>query len=167
MFKQTRFLLPVVMLTLAGAAAAQSADPARFYKLDFVVKELDGGKPVNSRMFSAMLGLQTPGRDNSPAVIRAGGRVPVPNGTGFNFIDLGVNIDVRDLRDVQGDLSMYVSADISSMLQDNPGAQPIIRQNKWSGIVLVTPKKPTILFASDDLSSKHQLQLEVVATPVK
>jgi hypothetical protein len=166
MFKKTKLLLPL-MFALAGASVAQSAEPAKFYKLDFVVKELDGGKPVNSRTFSTMLGVQTPGRDASPAVIRAGGRVPVTVGSGVNFVELGVNIDVRDLRDSQGDLSVFVSADISTMMQETPGNQPVVRQNKWSGAVLITPKKPTVVFASDDLSSKRQLQLELTATPIK
>lgn len=165
--KTQKWLLPVLALAFAGAALAQP-EPARFYKLDYVVKEVEGGKVVNSRAFSTMLALQTPGRDTPSASIRAGGRVPVVSGTNTQFYELGVNIDSRDLRDLQGDLSVSVNADISTIGQENATANiPVVRQNRWSGTVMVAPKKSTVIFASDDLSSKRQLQLELTATPIK
>ena len=72
--KTLKFLIPFV--ALAGAALAQSVDQPRFYKLDFQVKEVEGGKPVNSRAFSTMLRVSQ-GADRGQATIRAGGRVPV------------------------------------------------------------------------------------------
>jgi len=41
-----------------------------------------------------------------------------------------------------------------------------VRQNKWGSIVLVALRKPTVIFSSDDLTSKHQVQLELTATPI-
>ena len=164
-------LLAVLALALAGTAFAQTADQPRFYKLDFVVKEVEGGKPVNSRTFSSMLGVQIPGRETPAATIRAGGRVPVAtspsNPASFSYFDLGVNIDARDLRESQADVSVYLSVDISTIGQETAGAQPVVRQNKWAGSVLVPAKKATVVFASDDITSKRQLQLEMTATPVR
>src|SRR5690242_10952084 len=139
--KTLKFLIPV--LALAGAALAQTAELPRFYKLDFQVKELEGGKPVNSRAFSTMpAASQWANREQ--ATIRAGGRVPVTSSGGTSFFDLGVNIDARDLRESPADLSVQLSIDISTIAQENAGAQPVVRQNKWSGVVLVAPKKPTV-----------------------
>jgi hypothetical protein len=163
-------LFPILGLALAGVALAQPPDPVRFYKLDFVVKEVESGKTVNSRSFSTMLAVQVPGRDSPAASIRAGGRVPVPSGgsnTSFNFVELGVNLDVRDLRESQSDVSLNVTADISTMAPPEGLVPPVNRHNRWSGTVLVPVKKPTTVFASDDVSSKRQLQLELTATPVK
>jgi len=162
--KTFKILMPFLML--AGAAFAQSADQPRFYKLDFQVKEVEGGKPVNTRAFSTMLAA-TQGSNREQATIRAGGRVPVTSGSGTSFFDLGVNIDARDLRESPADLSVQLSIDISTIAQENANAQPVVRQNKWSGVVLVAPKKPTVVFASDDITSKRQFQLEMTATPVK
>jgi hypothetical protein len=162
-------LLAVLALALAATAFGQTADQ-RFYKLDFVVKEVEGGKAVNSRTFSSMLGVQLPGRETPGATIRAGGRVPVSpasNPASFSYFDLGVNIDARDLRESQADVSVYLSVDISTIGQETAGAQPVVRQNKWAGTVLVPVKKATVVFASDDVTSKRQLQLEMTATPVK
>src|SRR5262249_2999327 len=154
---------------LAAPALAQSTEPAKFYKLDFVVKEVEGGKVVNSRMFSTMLAATVTGRDPAAASIRAGGRVPVAQGGAgqFSFHDVGVNIDSRDLKEMQGDVSVSIQADISLITQEAAGPAPFTRQNRGAGTVLATIKKPTVVFASDDITSKRQLQLELTATPVK
>ena len=158
-----KWIIP--LLALAGTAFAQAPEPSRFYKLDFVVKEVEGGKPVNARTFSTMIPHLPGNRD--AATIRAGGRVPVTHSGGTSFFDLGVNIDVRDVRDSQADIVVSLNVDISTIAQETAAAQPVVRQNKWSGVVLVPLKKPTVVFASDDLTSKRQLQLEMTATPVK
>jgi hypothetical protein len=43
---------------------------------------------------------------------------------------------------------------------------PTIRQNRWVSTVAVPLKKPTVIFSSDDLTSKRQMQLELTATPI-
>jgi hypothetical protein len=169
MLKEKKWLLPLLGFALAGTALAQS-EPARFYKLDFVVKEVEGGKAVNSRTFSTMLAVAVPGRDNPATSIRTGGRVPAPQGpasTQFSYFDVGVNLDARDLKEAQGDVSLMIQAEINWATQEPAAPSPVTRQNRWSGMVLATVKKPTIVFASDDMISKRQLQLELTATPVK
>ena len=47
-----------------------------------------------------------------------------------------------------------------------PGSAPMIRQNRWTSNVVVPLKKPTVIFSSDDLTTKHQMQLELTATPI-
>ncbi len=80
---------------------------------------------------------------------------------------MGVNIDCRSIKGVQRDLALNVSVDISSMIQEptTPG-YPVIRQNKWTSNVIVPVKKPTVLFSSDDATTKRQMQLELTATPI-
>ena len=109
----------------------------------------------------------TQGPDRGQATIRAGGRVPVTSSGGTSFFDLGVNIDANDLRESPADISVQLSIDVSTIAQENAGAQPVVRQNKWSGVVLVPTKKATVVFASDDITSKRQFQLEMTATPIK
>jgi hypothetical protein len=166
MLKTKMWLLPLLGIAFAGSALAQT-DLVKFYKLDFVVKEVEGGKAVNSRSFATMLAVQAPGREPSTATIRAGGRVPVTTGNNTSYFDLGVNIDSRELREAQGDVSIFITADVSTIAQESPGAVPVTRQNKWAGTVLLPAKKATVVFASDDISSKRQLQLELTATPAR
>jgi hypothetical protein len=166
MFKTKKFLLPLLTLAVAGASLAQSLDGAKFYKLDFVVREVEGGKPVNSRTFSAILQVQTQQREVGTANIRAGGRVPYTSGGGLQFFDVGVSIDAKDLRETKSDVSVNISSDISSVAPEAPANPPVIRQNRWSSTVIVPVKKPTVIFVSDDMSSKRQMQLELTATPI-
>jgi hypothetical protein len=61
-------------------------------------------------------------------------------------------------------LNLRVDTDISSVAQEsNP---PVVRQNKWDSNVTVPLRKPVVVFSSDDLTSKHQMQLEITATPI-
>lgn len=167
MLNTNKWVLSLLAFAFAGTVLAQTADSARFYKLEFVVKEVEGGKTSNSRYFSTMLAVQIPGRDTPSATIRAGGRVPVTTGNNTSFFDLGVSIDTRELREAQSDISLFITADVSTIAQESPGTVPITRQNKWAGTVILPVKKATVVFASDDVSSKRQLQLELTATPIK
>ena len=163
-----KWLLPVCAFALAGVAAAQTVDSARFYKLEFVFKEIESGKAVSSRSFSTMLPLQTPGRDTAAASVRANGKIPVSSGNNTNFIDLNVNINARDLREAQGDVSVSLDIDVSNLAQDASAAgAPGYRNNRWQGVVIVPARKPTMVFSSDDVYSKRQYQLELTATPIK
>src|SRR6266481_3585685 len=101
--------------------------------------------------------------------IRTGSKVPYPTGPGstqYNYADV-VNIDCKSAQELPGELSMVVSADVSSTASEQTTPAPIIRQNRWSSIVVVPLRKPTVVFASDDPTTKHQMQLEITATPLK
>jgi hypothetical protein len=158
----------ILAIAAAVPAMAQPSESTKFYKLDYVVKELEGGKVVNSRNYSSLLQVYIPGGSDRPqSQIRAGGRVPVTTGNGNQFYDVGVNLDSRDLREAgSGEVTMYVNADISTIVEGGTAALPMVRQNKWSSTVMISVKKPTVIFSSDDLGSKRQLQLELTATPV-
>jgi hypothetical protein len=162
------FLGLILALSAVGSALAQTADVAKFYKLDYVVKEVEGGKTINSRAYSTMLGVSVPGGERPQSQIRAGGRVAVTaQGSNFSFYDVGVNLDSRDLKETQGEVTLFINADVSTLMEGTAGLPPVVRQNKWSGAAIVPLKKPTVVFSSDDVSSKRQLQLELTATPLK
>ncbi|MEO7144303.1 MAG: hypothetical protein ABI165_12470 [Bryobacteraceae bacterium] len=151
---------------MAGTCFAQNPEAVKFYKLNFVVKEVDGAKVVNSRAYSMIVSTDKSAR---PTSVRTGSKVPyqVSNGGGFQYADVGVNIDCYQVRDDGNNLSLAVGADISSMTQE-PGTtlQPVIHQNKWNSTVVVPLKKPVMIFSSDDATSKRQMQLELTASPI-
>jgi hypothetical protein len=159
--------LCITLALLAGTAFAQTEtkpveDPP-FYRLDFVVKELEGGKVVNSRAYSMSIS-NTRGSQN--ASIRTGSKVPVTGSDGKpSYVDLGINFDCRNARTMGSSLALYVSAEASSVAEpaSNP---PVIRNNRWGSDVIVPLRKPTTIFSSDDAMSKRQMQLELTATPI-
>ena len=158
--------------TTQSAAGAQAAP---LYHIEFVVKEVDGSKVINSRNYSTSI------PQNGHASIRAGSRVPIATGTytsgsnerpqtQYQYFDVGANFDCGDAREMEGKLGLRVTAELSSIPpgeQPLQGQNPVVRQNKWTADVIVPLGKPTIIFSSDDVSGKGKMQVELTATPIK
>ncbi len=168
--KLTLTLLFAAVLSGQAFAQGESAKPAaqepKYFHLDFVVKELDSGKVTNSRAY-AMTVATTENWSN----MRTGNKVPIL-GTGttssYTYIDVGVNIDCRNAKEIGDQLSLNVNAEISTFAAEpSSGSPPLIRQTKWSSVVIVPLRKPTTIFSSDDPSSKRQTQLELTAAPIR
>ena len=152
------------------ATDAKNADsPVHFYHLEFVVQELGAdGKPANSRVYTIDANTDHVNRNTS---IRTGSRVPVPtSGSSYQYVDLGVNIDVRNAHEMNGKLSLEVNAEISSLATGAPytaqGA-PVIRSNRWQSPVLIPVNKPTVIYTSDSLDSKGNMQILLTAKPIQ
>jgi hypothetical protein len=163
------FLITVLM---AGACFAQSEtkkdEQQKFYRLDFVIKEVEAGKVINSRNYSTT----TPTR-NPPTQIRTGSKVPRQTGNPANpyeYIDVGVNIDCHNAREVENQLALSVLVDVSNLAPGQTagsGALPLLRQNTWQSEVILPFRKPTVIFSSDDPTSTHKMQVELTATPIR
>ena len=168
--KTTLMVVCGTILLSAGICAAQNdtakpaAEQPKYFHLDFAVKELESGKLINVRHYTTTIatGESTPYTCST----RAGSKVPVPlaGQTGTTYIDVGVNIDCRSAKEIESSLAISVAAEISSPAPtSNP---PLIRQTKWSSNVIVPIGKPTVIFSSDDVTTKGQMQLELTATAI-
>lgn len=193
MRKTTRIALACCVLLVSGSATktlAQDTDkpqetakaseaPAHFYHLEFVVQETGSdGKPTNSRTYSGTVSTSPTDHGFS---MRTGSREPIATGsyeggdskrvsTQFQYIDIGVNIDAKDARELDGKLALALTAEVSSMggTQTISGVnEPVIRQNRWQAGVLIPIGKPTTVFTSDVLDNKGAMQVVVTATPAK
>lgn len=158
-------------VVFASHGWAQPAEPpGKFYKLTFVVKEVEFDRTVNSRTYQTMVSTD---RTNNPGCsIRAGSKLSIPSSpssTSTTFVDIGVNIDCSFVRDLDDELSLRVSAEISSIPEDSATkGYHLIRQNRWNSFVVVPLSKPTLIFLSDDVTSnKRQLQVELTASPIR
>jgi hypothetical protein len=157
--------LHLVVAAVCLCASSAFAQTEKFYKLDFVVKEVENGKPVNIRAYSSIL---QSGQARERGSIRAGGRVPFTSGGNVQYYDLGVNFDFHSLREIGERVALDLSLEVSSnMASESSGTPPIIRNNKWSAVVAVNPGKATVIHTADDPTSKRQLQLELTATLIK
>ena len=159
-------------------AAAASAQPVHYYHFDFVVENLDAaGKVVNSRSYTTTV-------DTEPhylTSIRTGSRVPIITGSitkgtpmnEFQYVDLGVKLDVRDVHEVGRQLAFDLTAILSGVASPAQSADPkldhehpVISQNTWESRVLVPIGKRTVVFTSDSLDSKGSTRVVVTVTPV-
>ena len=158
-----RWILGMLALSMAaGSCFGEDPGPAKFYKLELVVKEIGGGKVLNSRTYT------TVASTSSKSEIRAGSKIPYSDtNTSFQMIDVGVNIDVWAVKEVGDRLSFSIAAEISSVAEGvTDKMRPTIRQNRWTSTLVVPLKKPTLLFSSDNVDAKTQMQIELTATPL-
>lgn len=166
------------LMALSLAAPMLAQEGIKFYRLDFVLKELDENKVVSQKNYSTFMSADE--RWQKGASIRSGTKVPYQSpGVNFNYVDVGVNIDCQRLQELNGQLVVQVSADITSVPapsgvgaggttgEGNVPGVPVVRQNRWNSVAVVAIGKATTLFSSDDLNTKRKLQLELTATPIK
>jgi hypothetical protein len=164
------FLIGALM---TGSCLAQSEknkdEQQKFFHLDFVVKEVADGKAVNTRSYSTMIST-----GHSGDQIRVGNKVPRQTGSPANpydYIDVGVSIDCRSAREIENQLALVITAEISDVAPGqtagNGFVPPLLRQNKWSSDVILPLRKSTVIFSSDDPTSTHKMQVELTATPIK
>lgn len=153
-----------------AAEPAKAAESAHYYHLDLVVQELGtDGKPTNSRTYTTTVSTDNRGS----ASIRTESKIPIVTGsasgnTQFQYQDVGVKIDAQRAHEIDRQLSLDLTADISTVAERDPTLhQPIFRENKWQALVLIPVGKPTVVFTSDTLDSKGSMRLVVTATPVQ
>jgi hypothetical protein len=147
-------------------AVEKAVKPLSVYRLEFAVREVEDGKRLNSRTYVMSV------QDGSTGSIRVGNRVPYSVGKDqFQFYDVGINIDCR-LREHENNVLLdNTSVEISSIVKDEspsaPSLNPVVRQARARVDAAVTPGKPTLVTALDDVSSNRRYEVEVTATKVK
>jgi hypothetical protein len=176
------FAVPAISFAQDQDKPAEPPAPFHFYRLTLTVQEVDSaGKPTNSRSYATTV--STDNKNPSSDSIRTSSRLPIASGAfssgdktnvqnvQFQYIDIGTNFDIRDVRDSGGQLSLHVKADISSnggnvSVGNTTYQEPIIRHNQWEGPVIVPINKPTVIFSSDSLESKNAMQVVATVTPI-
>ena len=149
-----------------------AAAPVHYYHLDFVIEELGSdGKPVNSRNYSTTVNTE----DRGTMSIRSGSRIPIATGSSatsgkeneqFQFLDVGVNIDIRNTHEIGNKLALSLTTDLTGSAEpiDASMRWPVTRQNRWQATILVPVGKPTVAFASDSIDNKGETRVVVTAT---
>lgn len=166
-------VLAAVALSPAVIRAQEKAPetPLTHYKLTYRLLEVDAnGKIANSRAYFAIIGA---GGDSAPAKIRTGDKFPIAVGAGrtdVQYQDVGTDIDTFHPQIHDRQLSLQVSAALSSVAKSAPSLVPnvpIFRQTRWESSVVVTLDKPTVIFISDNTSDTGKTELELTATEIK
>jgi hypothetical protein len=159
---------PAKQTTDGNAKVSQLASPApkHYYKLSFVLRERDEGKVLNQRAFTMNIAADPPQAEKPTWWnLRSGTRVPIPDTKGgTNYVDVGVNLDVRAFEVADG-LELEVTSEISSVGTESGNTAPPIRQVKVRSAVMAAAGKPTVIFTADDPASQHRFELEV--TPAR
>lgn len=147
--------------------------PLSFYKVEYVLRELQDGKTTNSRNYVMTI------ENNDRGEAKVGARVPVatsmsPNGnvpSQWQYMDVGLNIGCRAVGH-DDYVSLHTDIEISSFAlpeQQAPGAsgQPVVRQMHTGMAAVVPLGKPTVIGIIDDVNSTKRYEVSVTATRLK
>ena len=163
--------------TASHAESPTNAAPsAHIYRLDFQIQEVDGkGKVVNVRRFS----LTAMADDKESRRLKTGTRYPIATGTAspddqgkakntqFQYVDLGVNLELHNVTEINGRLSFQFRAEVSNLAsseEENPLHVPVIRSFVTDNRALIYVDKLQTIYYSDALGSQNALQIAVTAT---
>jgi hypothetical protein len=181
------FILPWVSLRASGLLAQvaketpssepPAASPTAVYRVEYVVREIEKGKPVNGRTYVLMAHSDLKGKAEKAAV-RVGSRVPIATGTPksdgvlaaqYQYYDVGMNIDCRLWDTDKGlivDTNLEMNSVANSEMSSTPST-PVIRRLHLEDDTLVVPGKPAVVGSIDDVTADRRYEVEVTATKVK
>jgi len=155
-----------------GRGMGQEAD-ASFYRLDFVIREMDGEKPIDTRHYS--LWVQSGVFQN----MTAGSEVPYPaavfstTGSGptksINYRSVGVSIECT-ISTKEGDDSprLVLTLNISDALPPEKGTDsPAFRKVTLNARAMLNLGKSTMIGSVEDPGSRHRFLVDVTATKLK
>jgi hypothetical protein len=146
------------------------AKPASVYRMDFVVRELENSKRINSRSYSLS------GTTKEGAGLRVTSRVPTAylGGEGKSILeyrDVGINIDCVP-EEMDNSVLLMTRFASSSVVPREPGPNPpydgpVIREVKFNGKTPVILGKPMVIATLDDAATNRRFEIEVTVTKVK
>lgn len=169
-------LLPVCALAQETAAKAaptnnpQAAGIHAAYKVDVAVSEIENGKTVGSRSYTLNVA-DTSWFGSDWGRLRYSSRVPVANGHAdqITYADTGVNIDAR-LREAEAGLVLDLTVEMdvpAGQVKVGEAAYPVFRKFRYNTTTLVTPGKPALMNATDDVNAPGRVQIEATVTKIK
>ena len=171
----------VMIITLAGISFAQDSaketaktdnaaetKPLSFYKIEYVLRELQDGKAINTRTYVMTV------EDHQWGEAKVGARVPVstsmsPTGPStFQYMDIGINIRCKP-SGMNEFTSLQTSVEISSFAlpEEKTTGQPVVRQMKTDMAAAVPNGKQTVIGVIDDVNSTKRYEIAVTATKLK
>ncbi|MBZ5564829.1 MAG: hypothetical protein LAP13_20715 [Acidobacteriia bacterium] len=137
------------------------------YRVDYTIREVEGGKVLNSRKYMLMA------EEDHPARTRVGNRISIQMAPSVSqYQDVGMNIDCR-VREREDQLlldttveSSAVAAPEGSSVAISTGS-PVFRRVNTTVTAAISLGKPTIVGSMDDVTSNHRYEIEVTVTQVK
>jgi hypothetical protein len=153
-------MMAAALLGPGLVAHAQDSRESVRYKVDFTIRDTgDAGGKVG-RKYSMLVS------PSHRTTFRVGNRVPVVNGSGNSYIDVGMNIDCT-VNDNNANLTVHADLEISTALVPEKGASaanPTISQIRLSLDTALTPGKPTVVASFDDPVTSRKFDVDVAIT---
>lgn len=147
-------------------AQAQAATPGRsFYRVEFKITDSGGESAKQADRRYAIL-TDTEGH----GVLRIGNKIPIAVGNGFQYQDVGVNIDCR-LRELNEKVALTADLDVSTVVQHDPPAaagasppSPTLASVRVGVNAMLRPGVPTMVASIDDPVTSRKFAVEATVT---
>ena len=141
--------------------------PLQTYRIEFNVREIEGGKRLNSRSYMMMA------QDGDWGKVRVSDGVRFQADSNSTLVvsrDVGMSIDCRP-REQEDSVALAIHAELTSLAPQTeatptlPG--PFLRTERTEVQSIVTLGKPTLVAGMDDVVTNRRYEIEVTATKVK
>ncbi len=168
-----RLALLAALLLCAPLLHAQNADssetlkpaqPEQSYLLTLTLTVTDHGKKSIDQTYT----LAASQRSNPSPSVRDGDRIPISTGTEggksqIQYLDIGTNIDFRDLHLIGSSLAMIISVENSSVAPDpSDKSDPIIRNTHYSMSPVAPIGKQITVYSSSDGATGHKVEIQLL-----
>lgn len=180
-----KLILLAVVMALIGMAAAQekakeglkeevkaekqSPRLLSAYKLEFVLRELQDNKLINTREYAMIVQ-----EGFGPANVKIGSKIPARNPQGdLSYMDVGTNIQCWDLRAQPPRLGLNCTVEISNFalpeqkLQSGVTSPPVLNQIRMNVPPMLEEGKQVTIGSVDDPNSTKRYEIALTATKVK
>jgi hypothetical protein len=156
-------MVRTVLLWSVILAAPVYAQPQRdVFKVDFTIRDSGDAGGKTGRKYSMVVYSAQKG------VFKIGNRVPTPtnNSGGFNYVDVGVNIDCVVQEAAGGRMAIRADLDLSTAVTTDKTVTmaPTISQIKVGMEAAIAPGKPTVIAAFDDPVTTRKFEVEALVT---
>jgi hypothetical protein len=160
--------------------ASQTAQPEQSFLLTLTLKVTDHGKLITDQTYSlAASDVKAKGvftgsvlnEQHAPS-IRDGNRYPITTETGggkteFQYVDVGTNIDFKDLRSLGSSVAMTINVENSSAIPDATlKGTPIIRNTRYSVSPVAPIGKQITIYSSNDPANGHKVEIQLLVQPL-
>jgi len=169
-----RFILALLLLSTPfiraqdtdKPGASQTAQPEQSFLLTLTLKVTDHGKLITDQTYSLAA------NERHAPSIRDGDKYPITTETDggktqFQYIDVGTNIDFRDLHFLGSSLAMTINVENSSAVPDVIlKGTPVIRNTRYSVSPVAPIGKQITIYSSNDPANGHKVEIQLLVQPL-
>lgn len=146
---------------LTAPSPLRKDKPEGFYRLDFVIREMDGEKVVDTRNYSMWVQVEM------QKTVKAVSEVRVPAGNTSSIKTIGIRISCY-VSETESLPWISMDASITDMMPpEKAGEPPIFRNISMESMALLSPGKSATVSKVEDPITKHRFQVDVTGTKLK
>jgi hypothetical protein len=149
-------------------AQAQKQADSPFYRVEYLLREVETGKVTNTRNYV----LTVDGTSRGSGSIRVGSKIPIATAReSTQYQDIGMSIDCTILSEQESDIRIFTTLDMSSLataeeMKSQP-TSPVIRNLRLRATTKGTLEKTVLVGSVDDMAATRRYEVDVTVTRVK